>query len=257
MRKKDITKEVMEQVHEGRVKMRPRLYFVVGSLLLGGGFVGAIMLSIFFFNLSFFGLRTHGPLGYLWFGEFGIRPFLATFPWLPLLLAVGGVVGGIMILRHYEVSYKKSFWGLAIGLVSLILVSGLLLDVLGFNERIGHFEQPPPQGQFRPPQTLYRRPFYQEQFAGRNWVVGKITEVEDQRITITTPAREKVVVTWDKTTYLPFGSDFTVGEIIRAVGQWQDDNTFAAKGIGRGGAYLPTINSNKVRGTWDQRMLQH
>lgn len=235
---RDLAKKIMKQVHEGRVKMRPRVYFVVGSALLGIGLAGAVVLTILFISLAFFRLRTHAPFGFLWFGQFGLRPFFATFPWLPLLVAVVGFIGAIVLLQRYDISYKWGLAGLAVGLLALVLTVGLLLSPLGFNKRA---RQLPPL-----------RPFYQDRFADRDWVAGEILEVRDWEVTITTPEGAEVTVVRSKETLLPSGADFKVGERLRAVGQWQDGDTFVAKGIGRGGMHLPMMN-DRVRGLGDDR----
>jgi hypothetical protein len=51
---------------------------------------------------------------------------------------------------------------------------------------------------------------------------------------IATPRGEEVKILLQEKTLLPVGSDFQVGERIRAVGEWQDE-VFVAKGIGKGG----------------------
>jgi hypothetical protein len=156
---KDLSQKVMNQIHREQVKMRPRLFFIAGSLFLGSGLAGAVVLATLFINLAFFRMRVHEPFGYLWFGHFGLGPFLTIFPWLPFLIAVFGIMGGLALIRHYDISYKKSFLGLGIGLVALVLTTGFLLDQIGLNERVERLAP--------------LRPLYQGQFRGQDWVVGE------------------------------------------------------------------------------------
>ena len=119
--KSDLGNVVMERIKSGQVKMRPRIHFVAGSLFIGAGLAGVIVLAVFFVNVASYKLRTLGPFGYLWFGEYGIRPFLATFPWAAFVVAICGLVIGISLLRRYDISYKKSFVGLILGLTAVVL----------------------------------------------------------------------------------------------------------------------------------------
>jgi len=253
-KKRDLTKKVMEQIHKGQVKMHPHIYFVIGSLLLGIGLAGAVASTILFINLALFRLRTHAPFGFLRFGEFGLRPFFATFPWLPLFVAAIGFAGAAILLRHYEISYKKGFVGLVVGLLALVLTTGLLLDSAGFNERVGQFRPLGPlyQGPFYQG-PFHREPFYQEPFAGEDWVAGEVLKVGDKEIVVSTPAGKEVTIVWDKTTRLPLGSNFAVGDRVQAVGQWQDEDTFVAKGIGLGDMRWRTLD-DRVRGIRDYKM---
>ena len=74
------------------------------------------------------------------------------------------------------------------------------------------------------------RPLYQGHFKGEDWVVGEVLAIGDQQVTLQTPEGKEVVVTWDETTRLPLGGDFEEGNLVRAVGEWQD-GTLKAKGI--------------------------
>jgi len=218
-----LEEDVMQKINSGQVKMRPRIHFVVGSLFMGAGLAGVIILAGFFVNVASYKLRTLGPFGYLWFGEYGIRPFFATFPWAAFVVALSGLVIGVLLLRHYDISYKKSFVGLILGLTALVLTAGWLMDLTGINERFGR--------------SGHMRGLYQEQFAGSNWVAGEIIAAESNQLQIETPNGDQATIEWNDKTLLPFGSDFKVGDKIRAVGKWSDDNTFEAIGIGRGGIH--------------------
>ena len=79
-KKIDLSQKIMKQIKKKHVKIRPRVYFISGSILLGIGLTGVITVSIFFINLVIFKLRLHGPFDYLLFGRFGLRPFFMVFP---------------------------------------------------------------------------------------------------------------------------------------------------------------------------------
>lgn len=108
----DLTKKIMKEIRQKKVKMRPRIYFIAGSLLLSIGLAGTTILAIFFINLVLFRLRIHQPFGFLILGRPGLRPFLLTFPWLSLLVALGGIIGGRALLKKYDISYKKKLLGI-------------------------------------------------------------------------------------------------------------------------------------------------
>ena len=117
----------MREIKKREVRMRPRLYFVGGSILLGLGLAGAIITAIFFLNIFVFRLRILGPLNCL---------RLTTFPWTVLLASVVGIVVGLALLKRFEFSYRKNFLVLVIVLITVVAVLGFLLDRIGFNERV-------------------------------------------------------------------------------------------------------------------------
>lgn len=215
-KEKDLSAKVMKAIDKKEVKMRPKAYFVLGSLLLGIGMAGAIGLAMFFTHLAVFRLRVHAPFAFLRLGQPGLRPFLVNFPWLPLVLAVGGIVGGIVLLRRYEISYKKSFLALAIGLVALVLTFGFFLDQLGANRSFSRLKP--------------MKPLYKERFEGQDWVWGEVVKLDDNQLTIETKEEKKVIIIWNEKTKMPMETDFQKGDQVKAVGEWQN-GTLKAKGI--------------------------
>lgn len=133
-KKVDLSKKVMKQIKKKQIKMRPKLYFVIGSVLLGIGMAGIFLLTAFFSNLILFRLRVHQPFSFFALGRPGLRPFLLTFPWQALLLTIGGVISGSILLKKYDVSYKKSFKGLIITLITVVLVLCYLLSKTRVNQ---------------------------------------------------------------------------------------------------------------------------
>jgi len=213
---KILGQEVMAKIHQDKVKMRPRFYFIVGSFLLALGLAIDFILAVFFFMLVVFRIRLHAPFGYFWFGKSGFSPFMATFPWLFIFLGAAAILAGILFLKKYDFSYKKNFLLLVFWLVVLIIGAGILLDQIGFNEKANQFE------------TI--RGLYDTPFGGEDWLVGEIKAIEDQAMTIETPHGEDITIFWDQQTKLPSGQDFILGDKIKAVGQWQVEG-FTAQGI--------------------------
>ena len=140
---------------------------------------------------------------------------------------------GITLLRRYDISYKKRFSGIAAGLLTAIIIVGLVLNFSGVSERIGRSKQ--------------FQPLFREQFAGKGWVAGKVLSVEEKKMVVATSEGNEVTIVWDENTLLPSGADFKPGKSIRAVGRWQDDNTFFARGIGQGGI-RPQLVRARIKG---------
>ena len=128
---KNITGAVMDRIHQGKIKMRPRVYFVIGSLLTFIGLVASIITSIFLVGLIRFSLRTHGPMG-----EYRLDKMLSSFPWWLVLVGIVGFIIGILLLRKYDFSYKLNFKVIIIGFVLAIIVAGWVIDMAGLNDII-------------------------------------------------------------------------------------------------------------------------
>lgn len=119
----------MGQIREGRVKMRPKAYFVLGSLLVLAGITASVVTSVFLISLTRFALRSHGPMG-----EYRLEQLISSFPWWAPIFAVVGLAIGIWLLRQYDFSYKRNFWVVIIGFVAAILIAGWVIDMTGLDE---------------------------------------------------------------------------------------------------------------------------
>lgn len=108
--------------------MKPKWYFVVGSIAMIIGLIGLSLLLIFLVNLMIFSLRTHGPMG-----EVRYQQLLASFPWWASVVVAVGLGIGLWMLKKYDFSYKKNFVFVAISFIVAIVLAGFVADSLGLN----------------------------------------------------------------------------------------------------------------------------
>jgi magnesium-transporting ATPase (P-type) len=139
---KNITDRVMDQIHNDKLKMRPRIYFIAGSFFTFIGLISSVIISIFFIGLINFSLRVHGPMG-----EYRFSQILASFPWWALILAVAGFVVGIWLLRRYDFSYKINFKIIIVVVLLAIITSAWVVDAIGLNDIL--FRRGPMKGIMR------------------------------------------------------------------------------------------------------------
>ncbi len=127
-RKIDITKSVMSKIKTERIKMKPKWYFLLGSLFIVLAFVCLIIISIFLISLITFSLKSHGPMGAIRYQQ-----IISNFPWWAPIIVIVGLVAGIVLLKKYDFSYRKNFLFIAVIFISAILLAGILIDILGFD----------------------------------------------------------------------------------------------------------------------------
>ncbi len=124
-----LAEKIMSQVKTGQIKMKPKWYFVVGSISLLSGIITLGMGAMFLVNLTVFTLRGRGPMV-----SWKLQMMLKNFPWWIPVLAVVGVVLGINLLRKYDFSYQKNFKLIVVSFVLAILAAGFMIDRLGLND---------------------------------------------------------------------------------------------------------------------------
>ncbi len=139
---RDITGLVMNKIDNHEIKMRPKIYFVIGSALTFLGLVASMLVSVFLVGLIRFFTRAHGPMG-----EYRLDQMLSNFPWWAVVFAIFGLIFGIKLLRRYDFSYKLNFKAIVIGFVMAVIVAGWVIDMTGLNDIL--FSQGPKRGIMR------------------------------------------------------------------------------------------------------------
>ena len=132
----------MDRIHGGKARMRPRLYFVAGSLLVLIGLTVSIVVSTFLVGVTRFAVRSHGPGG-----SYRLDQMLASFPWWAPLIALLAIATGVWLLRRYDFSYKKNFWLIVVGFILAVVIAGFILDTTGLND--SWFSRGPMRGMMR------------------------------------------------------------------------------------------------------------
>lgn len=125
----EISQRVMKGIRSGELKMRSRLYFVIGSILVFIGLVVTTITSVFLVGLIRFSWRSHGPMAEIRFNQLA-----SSFPWWAVILALVGLFFGVWLLRRYDFSYKHSFKVIIIIFILGVFACGWLIDVWGVNE---------------------------------------------------------------------------------------------------------------------------
>jgi hypothetical protein len=130
MSKKQLTisDAVMSRINREHITMKPKWYFVVGSLAMAIGLFGSAIISVFLVSLISFSLRTHGPMG-----EVRYQQIISSFPWWAPIIAVAGLVLGIWLLHKYDFSYKKNFFFIIFAFIAAVILSGWLVDYSGID----------------------------------------------------------------------------------------------------------------------------
>jgi len=119
----------MGRIHTEHIKMRPRWYFILGSLATFVGLVMAILASVFLLSFIKISLRGSGKMA-----EYKMDELLSHFSWWGPVIALASLLLGLWLLRQYEFSYKKNFGLIAIGFILAIIVASFVLDMSGLNE---------------------------------------------------------------------------------------------------------------------------
>jgi len=158
---KNITDNIMGQIHDKKIKMRPKMYFIVGSILTFVGLVSSVVVSVFLIGLMRFSLRAHGPMA-----DYRLDQILSSFPWWAPIFSIIGLVVGIWLLRKYDFSFKVNFKVIIAGFILTVIVGGWVIDSIGLNDVL--VRRGPMQGMMR--QYMQDNNIQNGQGDGQGWM---------------------------------------------------------------------------------------
>ncbi len=136
---KNLTTKVISQIKHDELTIRPRWHFVLGAALSALGIAISAALSLIAIHLLRFRL-THPGIGAARKLDF----ILNNLPWYIPVFALVGLLGGYLLLRLYDFSYRKNF-----GYIVLLVIIGFMLGsyalssmrIDDFLTRRGYFRQ--------------------------------------------------------------------------------------------------------------------
>jgi hypothetical protein len=125
----NLNETVMSAIKSGKVTMKPKWYFLLGSIISTLSLVGLSIGVVFAINLTLFLLKSHGRMT-----QWKLELMLAGFPWWIPVLAIFGIILGIWLMKKYDFSYQKNFALIAAFFVVAMLIAGIMIDYFGINE---------------------------------------------------------------------------------------------------------------------------
>ncbi|PIP53502.1 hypothetical protein COX08_00645 [Candidatus Beckwithbacteria bacterium CG23_combo_of_CG06-09_8_20_14_all_34_8] len=126
----DLSNQIMDTIQKRKLKMKPKWYFYLGSILGFLGLFASVVVSAFFISLISFILRPHPGPGY----PYRIQLIWSSFPWWAVILAILGLGVSIILLKKYDFSYQKNFWLIIVGLIAATILAGIIMDQSGLTD---------------------------------------------------------------------------------------------------------------------------
>lgn len=221
-----ITDQVRKRITKEQLKPRSKLSIVaeqLGYAALFGLFFLALVLSI---NWLGFWLRITGNVAFLGQGILGLKAFFGGFPFGLIVLIIVAFGLTILVLRHYDISYKQPLLLLSVGLLVLAVIAGSGLARSGLNEKIAEGVE---MGQLAPLRPLYQGKADFSQVSQRG-LVGRIKAIELDRIIVITP-RGEVEAIISPSTRINDRAELKPGARVHVLGKRVNDSQFEAEVI--------------------------
>ena len=207
-----IRDNVLSAIEQGKVKMRPKWYFVARAALFTVGVLCAALLLLFVGSFVVFLLHQNGVWFAPAFGRLGVKDFLFALPVVFLFLVIGLVILLEILIRRYAFAYHRPAIYSVVAVVFFLGIGSVAIAQFQLHEMLlmqARNNQLPVAGE------LYR------QFGvprAEHVTPGIILQRNEGGFIMRDPFGEEYIVIIVPETRLPYGAEFDVADYVVVLG---------------------------------------
>ena len=126
-KKEQLNNEIISQIKEGKVEMKPRWFFLLRAIF---GILGTFLISlclVFLVSFIMFGLRKSGIIFAPEFGARGFFLFISSLPWILITFSAAFLLVLQILIKRYSFVYRKP---IIYSLVALVVITALICLIL-------------------------------------------------------------------------------------------------------------------------------
>ncbi|MBI4185609.1 hypothetical protein HY524_00985 [Candidatus Berkelbacteria bacterium] len=206
-----LSERIAKQIASEHIAPRSTTSIVIEQLGYASIVLVVLTVAVVAVNGISFWFRTSGLGDFAAYGTDGVQAIAESVPSGLVLSAIVGLIGGLIAIRHYDISYKQPIILLVSGIVLLTFGLGISLAQTGINEALAERAD---QDDLPLLQPLYQHRLEYRQAKTRA-VVGPVMQIGQMRLIIGVGEQPIEVKTADDTEY-PIGKP-TVGDHVRVL----------------------------------------
>jgi len=216
------TKErVLEEIKSSQIKMRPKFYFVLKTVLLAVGFFAAGALVLFLISFISFHLRASGIWYLPGFGLHGWGIYFRLMPWFLILAGLILILILEILAKRFSFVWRRPIIYSLLAIILIAIIGGFIIERTPFHP--GLFSKAR-QGKLPFAGSAYRE-FGMPRF--HDVQRGVVEEVIENGFKIRTFDDQLLTVVLAEETQFPFGKEIEEGDTIVVMGEREDDTVRA------------------------------
>lgn len=218
---------VMDAIRKGEVRMRPRWYFVLLSLLTLTGalivFLGLLYLS----SLIVFFWHDSGAWFAPSFGPRGWLDLVRATPWLLVILVALFALVLDLLVRKYAFVYRKSLVTTVLGILLLVTAGGFLVAQTPLHPQLAIIAR---HGAAAPIRFVYHDAIRAQ--TPDELYQGIVVSMDTRGLVMSDRNRPgTTTIFFTPKTRFPYGADFSAGEMVVVIGDRVGTDTIEAYGV--------------------------
>lgn len=216
--------KILEKLKSGKVKMRPKIYFILKAVLIALGIFVAILFLLYFISFIVFALRASGVWYLHSFGFRGIGASLRLLPWLLIFICAILIIVLEVVLKRFTFAYRQPILYSLLGIIIFSFLGSFIMGKTSLHPTLFSQTQ---KGRFPIGGPLYRE-YGMAKF--RDVHRGIVSEITNNGFILKTPDSSNLSVIIVSKTRFPLGADIKEGDNVVVFGK-RDDGTVKAFGI--------------------------
>lgn len=214
---KSIKDRVLEKIKTGQVKMQPRFYFILKTILIMGGVFLAAALIIFLISFISFHLRTSGVWYLPGFGFRGLGIYLRLLPWFLIFVSVVLIFVLEILAKRFSFVYHRPILYSLLAIISIAVIGGFVIEKTPLHPKLLLRAR---EGKLPLAGSMYRN-FGMPKF--KDVHRGVVEEVVENGFKIRTFDGRLLTVILIRDTRFPFGKEVKKGDSVVVMGEREDD----------------------------------
>ncbi len=215
---------VLDSIHKGKAKMRPKSYFVARATMLVFGIIILLAALVYIISFTLFMLHQNGMFFLPSFGFRGIGSFLLSIPWVLVLVGIIFILLLEVVLKRFTLVYRRPLLYSVLIVVIFVMLAGFVVAQTPFHK--GALQRAD-EGRLPLAGQLYKG-FAQMQ--AHNMTIGRVTAITEDGFIIRSRNGSEMHVIINTQTKLPFGNDIQKDDTVMIMGE-HIEKTIRAFGI--------------------------
>jgi len=111
-------KSIIDKIKKGEIKMKPKIYFLLKTLLVVLGAIIALLFVLYLISFILFSVReVRGPI-----------PMLFALPWLLVFLSVILIIVLEVLAHYFSFVYRRPVLYTVLAIIVLVFLGSLLIN---------------------------------------------------------------------------------------------------------------------------------
>lgn len=126
--KKSISENVFSEIKKNRIEMRPKLYFVIKSILFIGFLILLLVFLLYLGSLTIFVLRANNIFDFQGMGYYAFRSIILSFPWYLVFSSVVLIILVEIFSNKFRFVYRNPLIYSLFVIIVLVLAGSFFVE---------------------------------------------------------------------------------------------------------------------------------